>query len=207
MYARGAGRAGRNSDALAVHDGLDVFAADHLEGEIRDARQRVFRAHIVVNARNLRNARFKLCAHRAKALSLAFLLGACKLERLCKPDDARCVFSSRAHAALLSAAGQKRRKRRAAPDIEDADALRPAEFMRGKRRKINPGSIQRERDVPARLHAVTVHKRAFCVRCARDPGDRLDRTDLVVRPLDGKKRAFVRRFSACLRRDPPRTVR
>ena len=102
-------------------------------------------------------------------------------------DGAGDVLGAGAAVALLRAADDLAEERRARPDVERADALRPVDLVRREREQVDAQAVDVEVERAGRLHGVGVEGDARVVRLddARDLGDRLDGADLVVGVHDG----------------------
>ena len=68
----------------------------------------------------------------------------------------------------------------APPDVERADALRPAHLVRADGRHVHLQIVDVERNLADRLHGVGVEQDALLLRDRADLGDRLNHADLVV---------------------------
>jgi hypothetical protein len=99
-------------------------------------------------------------------------------------DDLVDGKGARAHAALVTAAVHllgDPDARPTAADVEGADSLRAVHLVRGDARQIDVHLVDRERDLPHRLHGVRVEEHAALATDGADLADGLDDADLVVR--------------------------
>ena len=119
-------------------------------------------------------------------------------KRLRQADDARDVLCAGSLFALLPAAHYQRLERRPALDVEGARALRPAEFMRGQTKQVDPKLADVHAQSADRLHRVrmkinpTSETRGAVGNRRRNPRDRLNRADFVVGEHHARERSALR---------------
>ena len=105
-------------------------------------------------------------------------------------DDAGNVFRAGTNAALVVAAVKQRPQACSAANVKRADALRPVQFVAGKRKQIELELVHINWNFPRGLHGVGVE---INVAFFGDPAnflERLNRTELVVGVHDGDKHSF-----------------
>jgi hypothetical protein len=83
-------------------------------------------------------------------------------------------------AALPTAAQDHRPQLNSTPDIQRANAFRPAELVRRHCRQVDTQLVHRERDLARRLRRVRVEQRSGPARHCGQFGDGLDGAGLVV---------------------------
>ena len=101
--------------------------------------------------------------------------------------DARRVLHARSPLALAVVAARVRGDAHAAPDVERADARRPAELVGREREQVDLERLDVHREPADRLAGVGVEPDVRLARQAGGLGDLLQRAELVVRVLDARE--------------------
>ena len=108
-----------------------------------------------------------------------------------KAGDTRGVDRAGPHVALLAAAVQERDGSEFARQQQRADSERTAELVSGHGQSVQTARSEVDRQRTDGLDGVGVNRDAVRTRDLGELGDRLNRTDLVVRPHDTDERDVV----------------
>ena len=189
--AGGARGAGGDADALVGEMVGDRLALDVLEAEVQRVGQTVRLVAVDAHVRaGGQDAGLEPVAHRRELRRLRLHVRGGELARLGDAHDVRHVLRARPTPALLVAAEHERLQLRAAPNEEDAHALRRMELVPGDGKHVHGRPLHVERRLSGRLHRVGVDDGPALLGDLGDLADREHRARLVVRPHGGDERAL-----------------
>src|SRR5690348_5264993 len=184
--ARGTSGASRALDTAEIqsdNERLSLTFGERDVGRVGDAA-----GAVTIDARGgntFENALLQAIAKRGEMRMPRGEFAARDFRRFAKADDSRNNFGARTAVALIASAAQHGLERRAFANIQDADALWAADFVRGKRKQVRADSFHIDRDFADGLNRVGVETNLSLARDFADFLDGLNRAKLIVRVHDG----------------------
>ena len=133
----------------------------------------------------LEQALLQAVAQRRQARAFFGQMRAGQFRGLAEAGDAGNVFRAGAAVALAVPAVHQRSQAHALAHVQRADALGPANLVRGKREQLHAELVDVDRHLAGRLHGVGVERDAGFGSDAADLFDGLQRAQLVVGVHDG----------------------
>src|SRR5690348_1494457 len=189
--ARGTSGASRALDTAEIqsdNERLSLTFGERDVGRVGDAA-----GAVTIDARGgntFENALLQAIAERGKMRMPRGEFAARDFGRFAEADDSRNIFGARAAVALIASTAQHGLERRAFANIQDADALWAADFVRGKRKQVRADGFYIDRDFAHGLNSVGVETNLRLARDFADFGDRLNRAEFIVRVHDGYENRF-----------------